>query len=320
MSNKAIKLVFVFGIFVFLSFGIIGGIEGQSMAVAMSNPINIEAESDKNWNVDDSHILQQVIGLGFSMISGFEPKDNINMKEFILTAFLPWDYKGTEDSDLIFNYAAGDESAYFWNKNSVDNPVVAIYSTHSAESYVPYSGRESVSGSRGGIYVASSVVAETLSGKGIPTLVSDTIHDYPEWSKSYSNSLATASSMLANNPSIKMIIDMHRDGGVAKSDTTAEINGRSAAKIMFVVGSDQRYEHPNWRQNLAFAETIGDKMEEMYPGLLRTVKVQTGRYNQHISTHSILVEMGATENTIEEVEYSAVLLANVLEAVLADME
>lgn len=259
----------------------------------------------------------------FSMTTGISLGDgDFFCGQRLLAACLPWRLSQDREEDkLIFHYAAGDESSYFWNQNeAAENPLVAIYSTHSAESYTPYSGQPSVSGSRGGVYVASSVVAETLAKANIGTIVDDTIHDSPDWNKSYSNSLTTARKLLNTYPSIKILIDMHRDAGVPKENTTVEIAGKKAARIMFVVGSNQRYEHPYWEQNLAFAERIGEKMEELYPGLLRTVKVQNGRYNQHISTHSILVEMGATENTIEEVEYSASMLAVVLTEVLREME
>lgn len=300
------------------------GRQGKVWAADENGAVQTEnTESGGESMADD--IMQKIIAEGFAMTIGLKTDDSeINIKKKLITACLPWVVDDEDDDDvsrLTFNYAAGDESAYYWNQNNaVDNPQVAIYSTHSAESYVPYCGQESQSGSRGGVYVASSVVAETLDKKGIKTLVSDTIHDYPDWRKSYSNSLATASKLLADNPSVKIIIDMHRDGGVPKSATTVEINGKSAARIMLVVGSNQRYEHEKWQENLAFSKQIGAKMEEMYPGLLRTVKVQSGRYNQHISTHSILVEMGATENTIEEVQYSSAMLANVLAAVLKDMQ
>lgn len=306
-----------------LLFLAVGGILGLGDIGAAAEDNNEALAVDKELR-QNSDWAESWIACGFSLVSGIETDIDFSVSEKLLTAALPWvfdDLAEKKESELVFNYAAGDESAYYWNKNNnVEDPLVAIYSTHSAESYVPYCGRESESGGRGGVYVASSVVAETLANKGIGTLVSDTIHDYPDWRKSYSNSLATASKLLADNPSVKIIIDMHRDGGVPKESTTVEIDGKNAAKIMLVVGSDQRYEHPKWKENYGFAKKIGDKMEEMYPGLLRTVKVQNGRYNQHISTHSILVEMGATENTIEEVEYSSVMLANVLAAVLADME
>ena len=174
---------------------------------------------------------------------------------------------------------------------------MAIYSTHSAESYTPYSGQASVSGERGGVYVASSVVAEALAKKNIGTVVDDTIHDSPNWNLSYKNSLQTASRLLNEYPSVRILIDMHRDAGLPKEKTTVEINGKKAAGIMLVVGSNQRYEHPYWQENLAFAENIGEKMQD-----------------------SILVEMGATDNTIEEVEYSAAMLADVLAAVLEQMD
>lgn len=194
---------------------------------------------------------------------------------------------------------------------------VAVYSTHSSESYTAYSGESKVYGELGGVYCASAVLADELAGAGIGAVVDETIHDWPDWNKSYANSLQTAEGLLAAYPNLRLLVDMHRDAGVSRADSVAMINGKMAAKIMLVCGSDKRYTHPNWRQNQALMEEIADKMEEMYPGLLRRVSVQTGRYNQHISPRAILVEMGTTENTIDEVEYAARLLADVLVQVLA---
>lgn len=296
-----------------------GSIGDESVA-----DVSKELQGGKSGTVQPANYAESLIANCVAMTAGINLTDSGSRVWYrILTAGLPWDLsesKNNNEEELIFNYAAGDESSYYWNqKTKIEAPLVAIYSTHSAESYTPYSGQASVSGSRGGVYVASSVVAETLAKQNIGTVVDDTIHDSPNWNKSYSNSLKTASRLLSENPSVKIIIDMHRDGGIPKDKTTVEINGKSAAKIMLVVGSNQRYEHPYWQQNLELAESIGKKMEDMYPGLLRTVKVQNGRYNQHISTHSILVEMGATENTIEEVEYSSVMLANVLAEILKEL-
>lgn len=286
-----------------------------SLSEAVVSSETVLSEEKAGWGQLWSHFFAMATGISLE-------ESDFPRWQSILSACLPWRFsREQEEDELIFHYAAGDESSYFWNQNEdTENPLVAIYSTHSAESYTPYSGQPSVSGSRGGVYVASSVVAETLAKENIGTVVDDTIHDSPNWNKSYSNSLATAQKLLNTYPSIKILIDMHRDAGVSKENTTVEINGKKAARIMFVVGSNQRYEHPYWEQNLSFAEQIGEKMEELYPGLLRTVKVQNGRYNQHVSTHSVLVEMGATENTIEEVEYSASMLAEVLAEVLRKME
>jgi len=226
-----------------------------------------------------------------------------------------------KNNELFLNYAAGDESVFYWNRidqNGELIPKVGIYCTHSAETYTAFAGQAKVTGSRGGVYVAASVIAESLAQKDIGTVIDDTIHDYPDWSLSYTNSCTTASRMLSKYKDLEILIDLHRDAGVPRESSICEINGQTAARIMLVVGSNARQEHPNWEQNKAFSEMIGAKMEEMYPGLLRTVKVQNGRYNQHLSTNAILVEMGTTANTIEEVEYSAQLLANVLAAVIKE--
>lgn len=195
---------------------------------------------------------------------------------------------------------------------------VAVYSTHSSESYTAYSGEAKVYGQRGGVYRASEVLLAELAESGIGGVVDETIHDWPDWNKSYANSLETAENLLAIYPNLRVLIDMHRDAGVSRKNSIATVNGKSAAKIMLVCGSDKRYNHPNWQENQAFMEKIADKMDEMYPGLLRRVSVQSGRYNQHIFNQAILVEMGTTENTIEEVEYSAKLLADVLAVVLGE--
>lgn len=195
---------------------------------------------------------------------------------------------------------------------------VGIYCTHSSESYNSFSGQAKVYGKQGGVYRAAEVLAASLNVEGIGTVVSETIHDWPDWNKSYANSLATAEGLLAAYPQLQVLIDMHRDAGVSREASVCEINGKKAARIMLVCGSAQRYDNDNWQENEAFMQRLAAKMEELYPGLLRRVSVQAGRYNQHIFNHAILVEMGSTENHIDEVEYSASLLAEVLRQTLAE--
>ncbi len=195
---------------------------------------------------------------------------------------------------------------------------VGIYCTHSSESYTSFSGQAKVYGEQGGVYRAAAVLESSLNAEGIGTVVSETIHDWPDWNKSYANSLATAEGLLAAYPQLRVLIDLHRDAGVSREASVCEINGKKAARIMLVCGSAQRYDNDNWQKNEAFMQRLAAKMEELYPGLLRRVSVQAGRYNQHIFDHAILVEMGSTENHIDEVEYSASLLAEVLRQTLAE--
>ncbi len=230
------------------------------------------------------------------------------------------DYK----SEWPQQFTADSEGLFFWLRYqdelraAAEEIRVAVYSTHSAETYTAFAGAAKVYGEHGGVYVASSALAERMLAAGCGVYVDETIHDWPDWNKSYANSRQTAENLLAKYPKLQMLIDMHRDAGVSRENSFTQINGRSAARIMLVVGSEQRYENPNWQQNQALMQQIGDKMEEMYPGLLRRVAVQSGRYNQDLFDGAILVEMGTTENTIDEVEYSAQLLADVLLAVLSE--
>ncbi len=172
-------------------------------------------------------------------------------------------------------------------------------------------------GKNGGVFYAAQRLKETLENKyHIPTVQSDTIHDYPDWSKSYANSLITVQQMKKKYPSIQIFIDVHRDAQIPRQSTTIEINGVKMSKIMIIVGSNKRLTHPNRKQNLAFAQQIAQVMNQMYPGLLKEVRVQDGRYNQHVSSHAILIEIGATENSMEESEHSAELFAGVLNKII----
>ncbi len=198
--------------------------------------------------------------------------------------------------------------------------LVGIYNSHTAESYATGTDGASMAGKRGGVYQVAKTMAQCLEKKDIGVALSQTIHDYPDWSKSYVNSLVTAKKLLQEYPTIKILIDVHRDANLPKDQVTTKINGKSAAKIMLVVGSNARATHPNWKQNKAFAEKIGAKIDEIYPGLLREVRVQNGRYNQHVMNHAILIEVGADNNTLEEAVYTGELLADALAAVLKDMK
>lgn len=209
----------------------------------------------------------------------------------------------SEETDAEKEIPAGDGTV-----------LVGIYSTHTSECYAT-----GETGSPGGIYQVGKALQKGLEEQGVGAVLSDTVHNSPEWQKSYQNSAETASQLLTEYPSIKILVDVHRDAGLTKDMVTTEINGQAAARIMLVVGSDARAQHPNWQQNEAFAEKVAAKMEEMYPGLLREVRVQSGRYNQHLLNTAILTEMGADVNTQEEAVYSGTLLAKVLAAVLAEM-
>ena len=123
---------------------------------------------------------------------------------------------------------------------------------------------------------------------------------------------------LAQYPSIKVVLDVHRDA-IEKEDGTrmapvTEINGRKAAQVMLICGCDNgdTVSLPNWRQNLRFAAAWEGAMEGMYPGLTRPVLFSYRFYNQDLTTGSLLIEIGTHGNNLNEALYAGQLAANAL--------
>ncbi|WP_338834211.1 hypothetical protein MHLNE_05850 [Moorella humiferrea] len=199
------------------------------------------------------------------------------------------------------------------------HPLVAIYNTHNAESYQPSEGQAKFPGKNGGVSQVAAILAETLSKDyGIPVVRSTTIHDYPDFTRAYTNSEKTLKKMLAENPSVLVALDIHRNAGLP-APPVAEIQNQRVAQVLIIVGSSARLEHPNWRQNEAFARRLAQKMDELYPGLCLGVRVQEGRYNQHLHPRALLLEMGSDNNTLEEAERAARLVARVLAVIIEEL-
>jgi len=194
-------------------------------------------------------------------------------------------------------------------------PMVLIYTTHNAESYKPTQGVSKVEGKNGGIAAVSSMFAKVLESKHyIKTICSDVIHDYPDFTKSYFNSMQTVKRFLQEYPQIQVVLDIHRDAGLkTRGETLVKINGKECAKVMIVVGT----EHPHYKQNLAFAEKLARKAEELYPGLIKDVRLfKDRRYNQNLHTRALLLEFGSDLNREAEAVESAKLMADVVASVL----
>ena len=203
--------------------------------------------------------------------------------------------------------------------NAGDNPLVGIYNTHNSENYSATGGAAKVEGQNSGVVKVAEVLEASLRDNyGVAAARSTQIHDYPNWNLSYTKSKETAKSLLSKNPSIQILVDIHRDAGIKEKRTTI-INGSKAAQILFIVGSAERLDHPNWKKNKEFAEKLHAKAEKLYPGLSRGVRVQDGRYNQHLHPHAVLIEVGNVNNSLEEAEISGKLLARIFSEVLKDL-
>lgn len=211
------------------------------------------------------------------------------------------------------------------DKNS---PQILIYHSHAMESYMPSTeGNYHTLNEKYNVIAVGNTLAKGLQDKYNYKVIHDkTYHDKQSYAYSYSNSLVTVKNNLNRYKSLKLILDLHRDGFDAKTEAekkakkaeyTATINNKSAARIMLVIAKG----NPNYAELEKFAVYIKKKMDKLYPGLFLKIDVKSrGKYNQYFSNHSMLVEVGCMLNTVEEARYSAELFARVLGEVIKDLK
>ncbi len=198
--------------------------------------------------------------------------------------------------------------------------LVGIYNTHTGETYSLTDGVERLDGRRGGVVTVAAALQETLEKNyNIKVARSDRINDL-SYNSSYLESEKTARQMLAENPSVWAVFDIHRDSGKTREQSVVSINGQSVAPILFIVGSDARRSFPAWRQNYAFACELSGRLDEKFPGLSLGVRVKDGMYNQFLHPHAILLEVGTSKNSVEEAVRSARLLADVVAGMVKEEE
>ena len=158
-------------------------------------------------------------------------------------------------------------------------------------------------------------MAAQLNAAGVNTLHDTTLHDYPSYNGSYAKSNATVRSYLERYPSIKVVLDVHRDAIETESGSryapVCTVDGRQAAQVMIICGCDNgtTVQLPGWRQNLRFAAAWERSMEEKYPGFTRPVLFSYRFYNQDLTTGSLLIEIGGHGNNLNEALYAGYLAA-----------
>lgn len=204
-----------------------------------------------------------------------------------------------------------------------DGPQVLIMHTHATESFEPYDTDTydtrhtwRTTDNTQNIVAAGEVMAEAIRSYGIEVLHDETQHDYPSYNGSYERSAVTVQDYLEKYPSIKVVLDVHRDA--VQRDTTlvkpvTEIDGRKAAQLMIIAGCDDgTMDMPNWSKNFRFAAGMQDAIESRYPSLTRPVFFCYRKYNQDLTTGSLLIEIGSHGNTLEEVLYTAQLAGDAI--------
>ena len=198
-----------------------------------------------------------------------------------------------------------------------DDCKVLIYHTHTSESYYGVSSSSSsfhTSDPQYNVVRVGEELKNRLNQYGIQVRQDTSVHDSPSYNGAYKSSLNTVENILKNE-NYDIIIDIHRDALASNTQyrPTAEIEGETVAKLMFVVGTNTAgLKHDNWIENLKFAIAFVQISNEMYPGLFRGIHLSTSRYNQHTSDKTLILEVGATGNTLEEACLSMKYFAKVL--------
>ena len=273
-------------------------------------------EKTESLEVSAKDVKGKIIEKYISPYSATNSYDKVYMKNSTGTSV---DIKNLLEANLKFNIEKNKE------------PQVLIMHTHGTESFMDKESNyytssfspRSRDNSKNMIKLGEKV-SSILNSAGIKTLHDKTHQDYPEYTGSYSRAKDTINWYLKKYPSIKIVLDLHRDSISSGSDKTklvTEINGKKAAQVMLVMGSQTGAVrgHPNWRENLKLAFKIQQKLETEYPTLARPLMLASKLYNQNLTKGSVIIEIGTDANTLEEATYSAELVGKALASLFDEL-
>lgn len=186
---------------------------------------------------------------------------------------------------------------------------IAIYHTHSGESYVPSDGSTHVEAGHSGVRKVGQRLARRLEAENIPVIHDTSNHD-PQDAMAYDRSRRTVAELLKKRPIA--LIDVHRDA-VPAEEYEAWVEGEKATKIQLVVGRQNPYRE----SNEAFARQVKAAVDREYPGLIKGIFYGSGKYNQDMAPRLLLIEVGSHANDREEAEKGVELFAAAAHRVLS---
>lgn len=203
-------------------------------------------------------------------------------------------------------------------------PQILIYHTHATESFEPtdkdhYDSSFSCKTTEPEMNMLSvgDKICEQLDKAGVAYIHDTLVHDYPSYDGSYDSSRMAVKQILEEYPSIKVCLDVHRDG-IEREDGTrlapvAEIDGREAAQLMIISGCDDgTMGMPDYMKNFHFACALQSALESDWQGLTRPVLFDYRHYNQDLTTGSLLIEVGSHGNSITQAQYTGELIGKTL--------
>lgn len=274
--------------------------------------VYLENDDKDNLNDDDVEVMQTNSGTKFTL-------NQLKDTGFLVRNFYIVD-SATKVTDELFNAKdlLGKDMTL---KKNEKKPQILIYHTHAHESYCDSrEGEESDTVVGVGSYL-TNILEETYGYQVIHDKTSyDLMDGVFDRSLAYNRALPSITKTLKDNPSIEVVIDLHRDGNKKR---VVMIDGKETAQVMLFNGlcRDQngpltRLENPHLKDNLAFSLQLQMKSLEMYPGLFYKNYLHCYRYNEHLRGKSILMELGTDRNTLESAKNAMKPFAKILDAVL----
>ena len=294
----------------------------ETYELILARQANDENAVDEDGNLIGGELMSQetITTSGTSIDTSLE---KLSDYEYLLGNFYTVDSSTMADSELL------DAQKLLGKDMKIDTsskgPKVLIYHTHSQEAFA-----DSVSGDEDTTIVGmGTYLSELLNQKyGIETMhhkgVYDLVDGKLDRSKAYQLAEPEIQQILSDNPSIEVVIDLHRDGVAETTHLVTQVNGKATAQIMFfnglsrtrANGSISYLPNPYIEDNLAFSLQMQIAATKKYPGFTRRIFLRAYRYNMHFKPKTLLIEAGAQTNTVEEMRNAMELLADTLNTVL----
>lgn len=206
-----------------------------------------------------------------------------------------------------------------------DEPTVLIVHTHGTEAftetpdtqYDEYGGDYRTKDDRYNMISIGDELTRLLEAGGVNVIHDRTAHDLNDYLDAYDNSRVAVQEYLRQYPTIKLVLDLHRDAAEYADGTqwatSATVNGEDSAQLMFVVGTNARgLNHPNWQTNLSIAEKLNVLMEKNVSGLTRPIDLRGQRFNHDLAMGAMIVEVGSAGNTHPEAMNAISVLAEAI--------
>ena len=301
------------------------GIKENTQAGENAENIGNTEKEDNTETLEYPENTETIVpALGAEILAGLEKKVVINRQKLQDFDYLRQNFYQVDNSTTVGKDQLNVEALLGKDmtiKTDVEGPQILIYHTHSQEGY-----KDSIEGDEATSVVAVGEYLASLLEKqfGIEVLHHKGQYDIEDHAKAYSVAKPAIEKILAENPTIEVVIDLHRDGVSETTHLVTEVNGKPTAQIMFFNGLSRTtatgelsyLKNPYIADNLAFSFQMQLAAEEYFPDLTRKIYLKGYRYNMHLCPKSLLVEVGAQTNTFQEaknaMEPLAILLAKVL--------